>query len=187
MRVFILNGPPGIGKDTLAANIERVFNFPVAMFKTALYEATAKFFFVGLSWFVELATGRDTKEVPHMALDGLSPRQALIHVSEKVIKPTKGKRFFGNKAVEFLHANRFGQTGNYVFSDGGFPEECGCLVDAGHDVHIIQLHHPEFDFSKDSRNYVDVPGATVHKIDVVMGQPMMDVSNFINIVGSLDQ
>ena len=186
MRVFILNGPPAIGKDTLAANIGRVFNFPVAMFKTALYEATAKHFHVSLDYMTNVATAREFKERPNKYLGDASPRQALIHVSENVIKPMFGKKFFGLKAVDFLHKQVI-LSNNVVFSDGGFPEECECLVEHGFEVHIIQLHHPDVDFSKDSRNYVDVPGATVHKINVVMGQPMMDVSNFINIVESLDQ
>lgn len=186
MRVFILNGPPAIGKDTLAANIERLFNFPVGMFKAALYEETAKHFRVGVNYLIKAASSREFKELPDKYLGDCSPRQALIHVSENIIKPRFGKRFFGNKAVEYLGLHHR-KTRNFVFSDGGFPEEVGCLVDNGYEVHIIQLHHPDFDFSKDSRNYVDVPGATVHKINVVMGQPMMDVSNFINIVESLDQ
>lgn len=186
MRVFILNGPPGIGKDTLADNISRLMGYPVAMFKQALYAETAKYFHVSKQYMTNIATARETKERPNSYFAGTSPRQALIHVSENVIKPRYGKEFFGLKAVEHLQVYD-GEYGNFVFSDGGFPEECECLVKHGYEVHIIQLHHPDFDFSKDSRNYVGVPGATVHKINVTMGQPMMDVGNFINIVEKLDQ
>ena len=186
MRVFLLNGPPGIGKDTLAANIERLFGYPTLMFKTALYAETANHFNVSLTTFIDVATDRATKEQPFMVLGGMSPRGALIHVSEQLIKPVYGKKFFGLKAVEAIKALDW-HGGAVVFSDSGFVEETECLVEHGYEVHIIQLHNKDFDFKQDSREYISVPGATVHKLNVTMGQPMMDVSYFIDIVEKLDQ
>ncbi|MGF6139056.1 hypothetical protein [Pseudomonas laurylsulfatiphila] len=187
MRVFILNGPPGIGKDTLAANIEKVFGFPVLMFKAALYRETAKYFGIPVVDMIRIANDRFTKEEPDPGLDGFSPRGALIHVSESIIKPTHGKKFFGLRAVAEL-TELDGRTSSAVFSDGGFVEETECLVEHGFDVHIIHLHHPDFNFDRDSRNYVyGVPGAKPWRLNVTMGEPMTDLHNFMKILENIDR
>ena len=186
MRVFILNGPPGIGKDTLAAGIKNYFGWPTLMFKSALYEETAKYFGMDTKQFIQLANDREYKELFCNNLDGFSPRGALIHVSESIIKPTHGKKFFGLKAYEHIQSLD-GTTGTVVFSDGGFDEECECLVESGCEVHIIQMHHKNFTFAGDSRNYVSVPGATVHLLHMHRGQAALDVSYFIDIVEKIDQ
>jgi hypothetical protein len=186
MRVFILNGPPGIGKDTLAENIKSHFGYPVLMFKYALYAETAKYYGTTLEYMIAIATGRDSKEMTNTIFGGISPRQALIHVSEFVIKPLHGKKYFGLKTIGALNALD-GVTGTVVFSDGGFPEECGVLVEHGFDVHIVQLHHEAFNFDHDSRNYVTVPGATTHRINVTMGEPLNDLWFFNQIVNNVNQ
>ena len=102
MRVIILNGPPNIGKDTLGNNVQQLIGWPRMEFKEALYRETASYYGVDLVTFAMLASGRTTKEVPMPTLGGLSPRQAMIHVSEEVIKPKFGKQFFGAKAYELI-------------------------------------------------------------------------------------
>lgn len=187
MRVFILNGPPGIGKDTLADNINKLLGFPTLMFKEALYSETAKFFHVTTEYLINVATARESKERANPYIDGFTPRGALIHVSESIIKPTYGKKFFGLRAVKELQALD-GTTGTVIFSDGGFTEETECIVEHGFDVHIVQLHHPDFNFDRDSRNYVyGVPGAKPWRLDVTMGEPLTDLSNFIKIMEKTNQ
>lgn len=180
MRVIILNGPPNIGKDTLGNNVQQLIGWPRMEFKEALYRETASYYGVDLVTFAMLASGRTTKEVPMPTLGGLSPRQAMIHVSEEVIKPKFGKQFFGAKAYELIQTLD-GSTDTVVFSDGGFVEEAEYLVGMGFEVHIIQLHAEGRDFGNDSRNYVNLVGATMHRIDVTLGQPMADLTAFVNI------
>lgn len=186
MRVFILNGPPGIGKDTLAANIKRFCGFPSLAFKDALYKETSEFYGVPLEFMIDIATARDTKDAPNIEFNMMTPREALIFTSESIIKPRYGKKFFGLKSVEALQ-ELDGQTGNVVFSDGGFVEECECLVEHGYEVHIIQLQCKGFTFKGDSRNYVTVPGATVHRMNTVHGHPDVDLGNFLNILERIER
>lgn len=180
MRVIILNGPPNIGKDTLGNNVQQLIGWPRMEFKEALYSETASYYGVDLVTFAMLASGRTTKEVPMPTLGGLSPRQAMIHVSEEVIKPKFGKQFFGAKAYELIQTLE-DSTDTVVFSDGGFVEEAEYLVGMGYEVHIIQLHAEGRDFGNDSRDYITVGGATSHRINVTLGQPMADLTAFVNI------
>ena len=185
MRVFILNGPPGIGKDTLAMHIQQLLGFPTMAFKTALYVETARHYDLPLHIVFNLCNVRLYKEVPTDLFWGDSPRSALIHVSENLIKPNFGKKFFGLKAHEEI-LKLAGVTGSVVFADGGFVEEVECLVEHGHEVHIVQMHGYGFDFKNDSRTYINVAGAMLHTLIVKTGEPLADLEQFINIMEKLN-
>jgi len=93
---------------------------------------------------------RDIKEREEFALDNLSRRQAMIHVSENVIKPVHGKDYFGQRVAEEI------QEGvNYAIADGGFIEELEPVIEkvGTENVVIVQLTREGHDYSTDSRRY----------------------------------
>ena len=45
---------------------------------------------------------RENKEIPTPKLNGLSPRQAIIHMSEEVIKPNFGKDYIGKWIMRLM-------------------------------------------------------------------------------------
>lgn len=69
-----------------------------------------------------------------MSLGYYSSREALIHVSEDVIKPIKGKDYYGLKLVEEIEnsSERF-----YFVSDGGFFSEATMVADKGYNVYVV--------------------------------------------------
>lgn len=145
-KVVILNGPPGVGKDTLGAKLIRYGFEPVA-FKEHLYEATADYYGLPLEPFVKIASHRTWKEIPSPLLNGKSPREALIHVSEDIMKPQYGNRVFGEVVSEVCF--------NYpycVITDGGFKEEMQAVED-NHELVVIRLHRNGCTFDGDSRSY----------------------------------
>jgi hypothetical protein len=164
----ILNGPPGVGKDTLADMLVKL-GFAKHMFKRQLYLDTAKQFGVDLVEFVDAANDRECKNVPNSQLKlnytkrPLSPREALIYTSEDVMKPRYGVAHYGNAALEHcLNTND-----NYVvFSDGGFGAEVISLSGAFHKVVVIQLVRPGYDFTGDSRDYL-MGFPHTHQVDLV--------------------
>ena len=83
-----------------------------------------------------------------MSLGYYSSREALIHVSENIVKPEKGKDYYGNKLVEKIEdsSERF-----YFTPDGGFREECTMVVDKGYNVYIVHLERSGATFEGDSR------------------------------------
>ena len=83
-----------------------------------------------------------------MSLGYYSSREALIHVSENIVKPKQGNDFYGCKLVETIEAS----SERYVFTpDGGFLDEVTPLLEAGYNVYIVQLERNGVTFENDSR------------------------------------
>ena len=83
-----------------------------------------------------------------MSLGYYSSREALIHVSENIVKPKQGSDFYGRKLVERIEAS----SERYIFtSDGGFKDEVTPLLEAGYNVYIVQLERNGATFENDSR------------------------------------
>lgn len=149
--IIILNGPPNCGKDTLADALSDVA--VKVEFKHALYKETAKYCKVDLSHFTNLATNRSTKE-KYIHMLGCTPRGALIHVSENIIKPQYGKQFFGKALARTISQRPWASA--FVVSDGGFDEEIEPLHDVGK-VLIVRVLRDGCSFEGDSRKYLDNP------------------------------
>ena len=87
-----------------------------------------------------------------MSLGYYSSREALIFVSESVVKPVKGKDYYGKKLVEKIEdsSERF-----YFVSDGGMKEEASSVADKGYRVIIAQLMRSGATFEGDSRSLLN--------------------------------
>ena len=153
MRVIFFNGPPHSGKDTVVEWLGRRLKFKHLKFATPLKVQLCAL--LGCT----LAELEIIKDIPHPALKGGTPRQYLINMSEKFIKPIYGDDFFG--CVQADHMARKIQGGEYVFfSDSGFLSEAIPVVKLVgiQNCMKIELHRPGKDFSKDSRSYWSMPG-----------------------------
>lgn len=161
-KVVILNGPPNSGKDVGAKFIvdnQEILGLGDCYhleFKKTLFELTRRFYNIRERDWDQLYT-REGKETPndHFEVgfwDALSPREALIHVSEKVIKPVFGPRAFGVAACNEL------KQGINIFSDGGFNEELIPIInEVGiQNILVIHLIRKDCSFENDSRSYLDV-------------------------------
>lgn len=152
--IVLLNGPPRSGKDMLANKITRqIANFEKRRFKDALVDITSAIYRVPKEMIEEMLEDSEGKEKPSEVFDGLSLRQALIDVSENVVKPRYGKNYFGHATAKTMRKNV-----NYAISDSGFVEEAKVIVDrfGGQNVVLIRLHRNGCDFSNDSRSYLPV-------------------------------
>lgn len=149
--IIILNGPPGCGKDAIAKRlVELMPTFAHHEVKHRLVELAVCM--SGLTydgW--QYLQQREFKEKPTPVLGGLSPRGFLIHISENVMKPLYGNRYFGDAAAARVAAS---SAKTIVFSDGGFAEEVAALSQVGY-VHLIHIHREGYTFSGDSRSYLD--------------------------------
>jgi hypothetical protein len=146
----ILNGPPGCGKDTIAEILEAAYCYTKVAFKDILYKETADHYDFPVEALIQLCTDRESKETPQPFLGGRSPRGALQHVSERIIKPAKGKGYFGEQLALTCAAI----PGDCVVSDGGFVEEVLPLLATFTNIRIVRLYREGCDFREDTREYL---------------------------------
>jgi hypothetical protein len=154
--IVLVNGPPRSGKDTLASELSRRLKYTPVKFASPLYNTVQAMF--GLDPDLWAALYERYKEQPSPLLEGLSPRQAMIWVSEKIVKPTFGDSFYGralyNRLVYF-------NISRAIVSDSGFQEEAGVLLHllGKQAIRLIRLHRSGTSFHGDSRGYIslDVP------------------------------
>lgn len=144
------NGPPGIGKDTLVRLLKEMLpaseRVQVGTLANMIRRDAAEYY--GIPNFFELSTDRETKDIKCPGYS-MTPRQMLIDYSENVIKKNHGKDYFAKKfALEMSEHSAF------IMTDLGFQEEAEALADSCDLLIIVQLEHPDFDFSRDSRGYV---------------------------------
>ena len=148
--IVIFNGPPASGKDEAASLFKETFGFGNLSFKYQLFKETIKHFDVDERWFMEGYNNRELKEKKEFALNDMSRREAMIHVSENIIKPKKGLDYFGQSVAKEIFEDK-----NYALADGGFVEELEPIIEkvGAENIVIVQLTREGCDYSSDSRKY----------------------------------
>jgi len=150
--IILFNGPPSAGKDCAADYFKHVKGWKHLSFKYQLYKETCKYFDCRYDWFMDRYDDRSVKEVPHIDLGHMSCREAMIYVSEKVIKPRRGLDYFGKQVADEIDLNK-----NYAISDGGFVDELIPVINkvGSKNFILVQLTREGCDYSSDSRRYFD--------------------------------
>lgn len=149
-KVILLNGPPGSGKDTAADFIVGRFGARKLEFKNALHHLVCEHFGLDYGAWMRDYDNRALKEMPRADLGDRTPRQAMIHVSEEIVKPRHGNGYFALRTLDRMHHKAI-----HVISDCGFGSEVETMAAAFHDVLVIKLVRTGCSFDGDSRNYVD--------------------------------
>lgn len=161
MKVLFLNGPRSSGKDTIASAMRYYGRSNLVMMKFAspIADSLMGMFQIPKSvWNAMYVTG--IKERPNNRLDGMSPREAMIWLSEDIIKPRFGKEFFGRIAAKLIKDMDDEELWNkvFVFSDSGFAYEIASFIDelkiSPDDVYLANIHREGCNFVGDSRSYV---------------------------------
>lgn len=169
--IIILNGPPGSGKDVIAAEIKKALKSQCVHleFKDCLHDIAFAMTGLAPQQYFDIYNDRDLKERKLESFYGLSPRELLITISEDMVKPVFGKDFFGKYMV-----NKINKVfpDNIVFSDGGFPDEVNALAKefGASNIKVVRLYRPGHTFEGDSRNYLD-------RRDLMKGVVIRDVNN----------
>ena len=187
--IIVLNGPPGVGKDTIADLIvENSPFFEHMRFKTPLYDDTAHYINVNLPTLKEWATDRDSKDIQIETDRGMmSPREALIHVSEDLVKPMFGNNHYGQLAAKQILLAEWNH--NVVFSDGGFIDEILPLLGVCKKLWVMRLHRNDFTFAEDSRNYItseliaENQNILVQDLQITDDQPLKAVNEIFQHLG----
>lgn len=185
-KIIILNAPPHAGKDTIGKMLIDTTNFYHIVhmsFKAPMFEiAKAILGERRYDMFIAAYNDRSQKERGQSFLNGKSPREFMIWISEDVIKPQFGKHYFGERFSE--RAKEVGRFHPIVCTDGGFPDEVIKLVEDGHTVKLCRLHRTGFTFQGDSRDYISLPDDIWHGVNgyeesdfiLIDGDPMFTVN-----------
>jgi hypothetical protein len=153
MLIVLFNGPPGSGKDTIANGLVLGMQPGLRrryMFAEILKERTCAFFQTEHSWeFYE-----DSKDIQMEEFEGMSPREAYIWMSEKVIKPQFGIEWFGHQLVKKLETS--GPAPIVYVSDHGFTSEGFPLAEryGTQNMCIVKIKREGKSFANDSREWV---------------------------------
>ncbi len=92
----------------------------------------------GLSEDLSIFHFEETKDVPNEAFDGLTPREAYINFSEKIIKPKFGKSYLGERVLQRVNRNKRNKTPS-IISGVGFIEEVMPLIECVEPAQTIHI------------------------------------------------
>lgn len=154
-KIIILNGPAGVGKDTIGNALAADYNCTTTSFKRPMFEIAASILGArAFSKFITAYDDRDQKEQPQSFLGGKTCREFMIWISETVVKPLFGNQQFGKLMSEHIRLCDEGFC--FVCTDGGFPDEVIRLVEDGHYVTLVRLFMDSKTFAGDSRDYIRI-------------------------------
>lgn len=167
MKILLLNGPPGSGKDHAARVIrDRYFGrVAITKFAKVLKERTHALYGLGTRDDFGNLIGYPHDEYEHVKDEpsadflGLTPRQAYIAVSETYFKRHHGEPVFGKLLEPELRAlDTFNDL--IVISDSGFLPEALYLRETfgPHALDLVALERRGSSFERDSRDYWTWPG-----------------------------
>ena len=148
--IILLNGPPRSGKD-YAGRVFEELGATTYKFATEVKDRTHAIFRL----HVPTDHFEDVKDDPRSEFLGATPREAYIRFSEGFMKPLYGDDIFGR-----LLAQRI-RPGVAAVTDSGFVSEAKVLVDQFDDVVLVRIHRDGYDFSGDSRSYINLEGKCI--------------------------
>ena len=177
-QVIIFNAPPDSGKDVAVEYMLKILEseghkVKHLEFKETLFTLVKSTYGITDEVWKGLYT-RQNKEIPsdYLVHNGnpTSPRNALINMSENVIKPLYGEQAFGLAACNSL------SDGVNLFSDGGFNAELLPIIESvgAKNVLIVKIFRDGRDYSKDSRDYLDNDYLGVECINVTNNTKLSD-------------
>ena len=180
LKVYLFNAPPragkGISASCLSSNIiDKGGIACIREFKDELIKITSAGLGISVSQFldgydektydylnrksyyvstkVQLST-EWWKDMPLYRINNklYSKREALIHFSEIVIKPSFGEDAFGKALVSTLP-----EEGVVCIADGGFPQELQPVIDyvGAENVTVVRIIREGCTFDNDSRDYLE--------------------------------
>ena len=149
--VVLFNGPPSVGKDTMALYLQSIWEGSRHMkLATPLKNAVRELFSYA---FEDMEKHKDSDS--HKVF-GKTIRQHLISMSEDWMKVQYGKEAFGELFAQRVLSLPL-QTKGVICSDLGFMDELAPLVRAldANRITIVRLRQAGRTFEGDSRSYLE--------------------------------
>ena len=185
-KVVVFSGGIGSGKDYCSEYLQDYLgggNSSIVHFKRPLYDIVAAIYGLNVSQVFARHNTRDFKEVPWTLYGGKSSREVFIEVSEDVIKPHYGDKFFGERALARIIS--LPQFPIFIFGDSGFEEELEPVSNyVGKENVILCRIRNRGSFSNDSRSFLsDKHAGTV--LDYDNSGSLEDLHKWVESVGDM--
>lgn len=164
--IIMFNAPPQSGKDTCADAVMSAFKgVRKVNFKDSLYKRSAAILGYDLAFWTSICQNNDLKDKPMrdikigtQLIRNATPRDMLIAVAEKVIKPEFGNNIFAVDALNSIRQHMLNNIGGNIFvmPDCGFDYEADVIKGAfpNAKVVVVQIEREGHTFDKDSRDWV---------------------------------
>lgn len=109
----------------------------------------------------------------------MSPREALIFLSESVVKPLWSDDYFGTRAAQLIDST---SDKLYVFADGGFLAELIPLVGkiGAENITVAKIEREGCTFEGDSRDYVEAGSLGCNEFWVANSSTIKEVAEGIH-------
>lgn len=154
--LYLLNGPPRSGKDTVAQTLREMLPGQSRHVKLSQELKQRTHAMYGLAdrpaqYF------EDVKDQPHEEFLGLTPRQAYIEAHERYWKPVHGEAILGELLAQRIKAS--GLDPHYIVSDAGDrPQTLPLLRQVGaENTVLIRIERDGCEW--DNRRWFDLPEA----------------------------
>ena len=158
MKLILINGPPRSGKDTAGAFLSTLLGAHIGKFAKVLKEAAHALY--GMPNLPHDAF-EDRKDKPCPEFFGKTPREIYIALSETYFKPLHGEDIFGQLLLKDLlnEESQFDFEGPVTVTDSGFVPEAMVLINhfGPENCCLLRMWRPGYDYSGDSRGYIDLP------------------------------
>lgn len=168
--IILFNGPPSSGKDTAVSHLLegwRTFNLPgrpvLERMSFPIKRAFAGAFDAPIDYQGHVLGWEDAKDFAHPLLSNKTYRQWQIDFSENFMKPLYGEAIFVELFIYRVIRNYL-RTDVLLVPDCGFEVEASFLRSIFPSLHIIQIFRKGYDFSRDSRSYLDPHKYTTHPV-----------------------
>lgn len=151
-KIIFLNGPPGCGKDTIANLLVEKYNGVNLKFAQPVRNAVCGLFDISDD---EL----DNIKNNHIDNSYYRIRDAMIDISENIIKPKISRDWFGIALLNTIK-KYYTNVDLIVVSDLGFIREFEVIYKDLKDLYDIELwkiYRPNTSFLNDSRSYIEYP------------------------------
>lgn len=162
IEVTFSNGPKSSGKDFTTEHLVEMDDLPSTnkkstslKFAKPLYDGLVAIF--GLEEKEWEYVYNNHKDEPYDKLFGLTPRAAMIWLSEDALKPKFGKNVMGKLSVNQLKLLVDQGYERVHYSDSGFKEEAIEVVsEVGADkCYLLRIEADGCTFDGDSRSYIE--------------------------------
>lgn len=154
--IFLLNGPPSSGKDTLAEFLNaNITGGEVVKFARPIKDAVRALYCHNDQKLFDTCDAPENKNERVPAFHGVSCREAQIALSEQMMKPLHGSQIFGRILAQYI---AYADAEYFFVSDSGFRDEALALIEVfkPENVTLIQIERDGFTFEGDSRSYIDL-------------------------------